>query len=1037
MVWGTRPGPRRAFAGPGLVFGDPATSYPRVAYSDIDVDSPGAFGDPAGEAPNAAGSTNINCDPLVANAAINDVHLTTCSPAIDRASHALAAARYDELFTGPFATFGFDFGIFSLAAGEHRNFDYDDPNAPPEGAFHNDATGPRPRTPRLPVVGGPPGCEADMGADEFVRELTDELRLYCDPGGDGLDLTQVAYDSPCEQTSPGGECGPFCAGDDVCLVGQFQGLCPEGVVYQWYFRPASGPVSPTPCMPPVSPIGQYNPICGATSATLCLSDITVEQAGCYRLVARRASCIGPARFYCYEPPIPLLGGSTPLCDDELVVEICIDVYAGPTVNVQPQPAQVCVGGQQQICATFDIPVDCVEPNIRWYYVPATDCNLPICPPVAPAQGMYIDPANQSDGIAISFDPVPGQPGKYRSCLTFSPAAFMHAGRYYVTIDCGSETCGDRSQCALLTVYEQPVIVVQPQPRAACISGMQTLTLTAELDQRTLKCPATPGGSVPPIQLEVLWYRVSSCTAPVPDPMFPNPVCTTACTTVNAQGRVVSNCTVTVDPTPGNQFYRATVRACTAGLTPTKCPAVVSDCVTLTVVDPRPCVESRVVCVNGTQCLTVNPASLPMLPMGYTYTFRWFFLGEQDCVFPTCDTCTQNPTGHGAACMGGMQLSDTGPYTGTMTDTLRITMAQLTHRGRYYVQIGLDGPDAGGDPDPGKCMANSNCACLIVVDPNPQVPGRTVCEGGTQYLELASPLPMLPCGYTYDYQWFFAGTSACVTNANCTGAACPAGTALMNNARYSDVTTNRLCIMGATPDERGCYYVRVRINAPSGCTPAVLPCDRNSNCACLNVIPQPTIVVQPQDAYVCLGNEQCFSVVVGYTGTAPLCWEWRRKVDCPSTGSTVVSSGTWTLGQPLMFTYCVTPTPADPNDRCYFFRVRVCDPDDEDKCPPYDSVCACLTVLPPIVPCTLTCPSGLSDGSGNCLFCDRSQITLCCNVTSTAEPLCYQWYYSPTPCTPGALGCGMPIPGATSMCFEFEFNAQNIGLPCGRAATSSR
>ena len=447
VVWCQGPGATpRAFGGGGLVFGNPATSYPRIAYSDIDVNDAAAFGDPTNEAPNAAGSTNINCDPLVANAAINDVHLTTCSPAIDRASHALAAARYNALFAAPFATFGFSFAIVGLAEGEHRDFDYDDPGAPPEGAFHNDGTGPRARTPRLPGANGPIGCEADMGADEFVRAITDSLTLYCDAGGDGQNLTQVAFDSPCEQSSPGGECGPFCVGDDVCLVGQFEGLCPEGVVYQWYFLPASGPTPPTPCMPPVSPIGQYNPICGATSATLCLPDLSIDQAGCYRLIARRTSCLGPRGFYCYEAPDPLLGGTTPLCDDVLMVEICITVFTGPTVNIQPQPAEVCVGGQQQICANFDIPDGCTAPNIRWYKLPAGSCGgNPFCAPAQPLPNTWIDPNDPSDGIEITFSPVPGQPGKYVSCLIFSPAV-LHDACYYVTIDCGLN-CIDTSQCA--------------------------------------------------------------------------------------------------------------------------------------------------------------------------------------------------------------------------------------------------------------------------------------------------------------------------------------------------------------------------------------------------------------------------------------------------------------------------------------------------------------------------------------------------------------------------------------------------------------
>jgi hypothetical protein len=694
------------------------------------------------------------------------------------------------------------------------------------------------------------------------------------------------------------------------------------------------------------------------------------------------------------------------------------------IVVNPQPvvngATVCETGTQCLELAAPLPaLPCDYTYVyQWFFLGTSACTT----------NANCGTGSCSGGTALSNNARYSGVTTDRLCVTGATAA--ERGCYYLRVtisgpnSCVSPpgvNCNINSNCACLNVVRQPQITVQPQPRAACVSGTQQLCLTA----------VSPDGR----SLQIDWFRVSSCGAPVPDPTFPNPVCSSACTPAAAGAPVQYCCTVTAPNQVGTYFYRAVIRVCDPDNS-AKCPVVVSDCVTLTVVDPRPCVESRVVCVGGTQCLSVNPASLPTLPGGYTYTFRWFFLGTADCTFPTCATCVQNPGAHGAACSGGTIVNNGGVYSGATTDTLRITNAQLTHRGRYYVQIGLDGPDAGSDPDPGKCMANSNCACLIVVNPQPVVNGATVCETGTQCLELAAPLPALPCDYTYEYQWFFLGTSACTTNANCGTGPCSGGTALSNNARYSGVTTDRLCVMGATAAERGCYYLRVTISGPNSCvSPPGVNCSINSNCACLNVIPQPTIAVQPADAYVCLGNQQCLSVQVAYTGTAPLCWQWIRRSTCAASGcppltDCVVQSGTWTVGQPLTFPLCVTPTPADPDSRCYFFRVRVCNPDNENKCPPRDSDCACLTVLPPIVPCTLTCPSGLTDGAGNCLFCDRSQISLCCNVSSTTEPLCYQWYYSPTPCAPGTPGCGVPIPGATGQCFEFEFNAQNIGLPCG-------
>jgi len=435
IVWGNGPGgANRAFGGAGVVLLDPAvTANPQALYSDLDVDQPGRFAD---QSVDPTRVTNINCDPLVANAAINDVHLTTCSPAIDRASHALASSRYQQIFSVPMATFGFSFPlILGTPEGEQSDYDYDDPQVPPQGAFHNDATGPRPRTPRLTPAGGPIACEADMGADESPGFQWATLSVTCKQRSGGT------CDAPVNLTD-NASCS-YCVGDNVVLDPLVTTSCPqEFQVVEWRRLSAGAPCPPGSLSDPLPgtvvstnvPNSRFTVINGR----LCIAGVQAADAGCYYAVLERRSCVGTNRGKFKA------GNNINLpCVERVAACACITVTLTPNITAQPLPSSVCDGTP----TTISVSASGSSPLCYQWYRRATPCS---------GTGM--------DGTLI--------PGATSSTLSFLPArarcpgepqdAQDDNGYYYVIVSycdgSGGSTCNTvTSTCARLTVFCPPAI----------------------------------------------------------------------------------------------------------------------------------------------------------------------------------------------------------------------------------------------------------------------------------------------------------------------------------------------------------------------------------------------------------------------------------------------------------------------------------------------------------------------------------------------------------------------------------------------------
>ncbi len=988
VVWGNGPGgANRAFGGAGVVrvnfVANPLVrSNPEASFSDLDDDQPSQFGDRAGELlfmGRPTGSTNINCDPLVANAAINDVHLTACSPAIDRASFSLATNRYLQIFSVPMATFGFRFiDVLGAPESDQSDWDYDDNFPPPQGAFHNDNSGPRPRNPRFQASGGPLGCEADMGADEFIRDLCDQVTLYCDPAADGAPPFAIATANARDPLARGEGCGPFCEGEQLCLRSTFEGLCPTGVTYQWYFMddPGNNPQLCGPLMTAFTPIADNGRITGSTTPNLCFSALERCDTGCYRLVIRRPTCLGPATFYC---PDLGRGVTTPLyCTDELIVEVCISIYQAPEIRVQPLPATVCLGGSQSICSTFAVPPGC-EPICTWYRVvgardpvnapmfPVDD--VPVCPLGAPLAGITCAETSLGNGL-------------YNCCLTFNPAAFNHAGQYYLVVTCGSLLCSAQSDPAELRVIDpQPVV----ENAAVCVGGQQCLEQVAML-------PAlTPGSSY-----TYQWYRraESDCLntpCPVGD-------CTSGTPLTNSGAfSGVTTPILCISPAAlshrGCYYVVVGIDGPDADNLPDdgKC-ASASNCACLTVVDPQPTLTDRAVCLGGTQSITLS-ATLPTLPLNYFYRYQWFFTGTADCGAAGCGTA--RPCATGTALTNGARPSGT-VVSGATTDTLTLSNTQLAERGCYYVRVRIDGPESDAI-DLAKCERFSNCACLTVVNPAPVIANAAVCVGGRQCLEV-STLPTLPSGYAYTYQWFRQASSDCLA-APCASGTCGSGTVVNNGGGFSGATTSALCIDPAALSHAGCYYVQVGIDGPDEDNlPEAGKCVRISNCACLVVVnPLPTIAARS----VCRGGAQ----TLGITNTLPNLpanynyrYQWFLVpgtgncpaggcgTGCPGTSDIQLANGARPSG--TVVAGATTPNLMLSNVQaaeqgCYYVRVTIDGPEDDAtdlvKCLRFSN-CACLTVIDPMPVLTnrAVCVGGLQ--------------TLTISPALPSPPAGYTYYY---------------------------------------------
>ena len=278
------------------------------------------------------------------------------------------------------------------------------------------------------------------------------------------------------------------------------------------------------------------------------------------------------------------------------------------------------------------------------------------------------------------------------------------------------------------------------------------------------------------------------------------------------------------------------------------------------------------------------------------------------------------TATGAGLSYQWELSTNGggtytPITGATSATYNIAAVAVTDNNNMYrcVVTGTCAP-----------AATSSAATLLVsssitVTTNPV--SQTVCEGTNLSFTVAAG------GSGLSYQWEVS-TNGGTSWSN-----------IANGGVYTGATTPTLNITGVPPTFNTYRYRATVSNA--ACTPGV------STVATLTVNTFPVITAQPQNATICEGANQSFSVTAT-TGVGTLSYQWQLSVN----GGT-----TWTnLAGATSSTFAQTAIPAGQNS--YRFRVIV-----TAGCGSVTSNAAVLTVNTyPVISFTAPAVTCVSDAS---------------------------------------------------------------------------
>jgi hypothetical protein len=613
----------------------------------------------------------------------------------------------------------------------------------------------------------------------------------------------------------------------------------------------------------------------------------------------------------------------------------ITVVADPVITTQPLGATFCNGGTHTmtVVATFDNNAGPI--SYQWQIATA-------------AGGPFTD---------IS--------GANASSYTIT----INATRYYrVVITQPSSGCQVISAEALVTIFADPTITVQPVPATVCVGGNANLSVTAT-------------GGVPP--LIYAWESSSMAGGPWSPAVGINNLST-------------YNTGVLTTTT----FYR--VRVSSAG---PSCDEVISTVVAVTVV-PDPVISTQpmgtTICVGGTSTLSVTATAstpniayqwqisdtdcngnwsnipgavassyTPILPPGLTVSksYRVIITSNGSDCSTISDCATINvvddpvinvqPVG-ATVCFGGthtMSVTATGnvppgallyqwqvatflvgPYT-NIAGATSSTFTTTINATRFYRVLVTQGTSASG------CSTTSGVAQVIfVADPSISAhpSSATVCVGGNANLSVTA-LGGTPA---LDYQWEFSTVSN-------VGPWTPTG------ANSNSLNTGVLTIT---------TYYRVLVSASGeGCGTAT------SNVATVTVVNDPTINTQPANTTVCVGGTPTLSVAAS-GGTPTLSYQWQvSSIDC---------NGTWSDIAGANSNMYITPAQTVTS----YYRVLVSATGSD--CNTATSNCAIVTVVPdPVIDIQ---PVGATICAGG---------THSMSVSATGNPLLgplsYQWQSSAT------------------------------------------
>ncbi len=449
----------------------------------------------------------------------------------------------------------------------------------------------------------------------------------------------------------------------------------------------------------------------------------------------------------------------------------------------------------------------------------------------------------------------------------------------------STQCGStNSAAATLTVNSSPVITAQPQDASVCTGGNNTFSVTVSGSGLSYQWQlSTDGGgtynNIPGATSPT--YTVTGATAGMSGNRY-RVIVTGSCapTTATSTGAILtvvtslsitaqpadvttcvgSNASFTVAATGSNISYQWQVST-DGGATWNNVAGATAATYTITGVTAglngnRYRANLTSPCGNGTSTsglLTVN--TLPAITSQ-----------PQNVNICAGSAATFSVTATGAGITYQWQLSTDGGATwnnipGETASSYTIAAVTLAmNNNRYRVIVS------------GTCTpaATSSAAILttaasIVITTPPS--NSTICEGSNTSFTVAAT------GSGLIYLWQVStdgGTSYSTVN---------------NGGVYSGATTATLVITGATPSMNNNRY-RVIVSNPS-CAPST------STAAILTVNTFPQITAQPQNATICEGGNNTFSVTAT-TGVGTLSYQWQVSTDGGATYSNVPGATTSSL-----------------------------------------------------------------------------------------------------------------------------------------------
>ncbi len=614
--------------------------------------------------------------------------------------------------------------------------------------------------------------------------------------------------------------------------------------------------------------------------------------------------------------------------------------AGPSITLQPSNQTLCAGGN----TSFNITATTAT-TFQWLL--STDAGVSYNP--VSNGGVYSGATTNT----LNLTGVPAGSNNYLFRCTASTL-------------CGSTT----SSAALLTVNTAPAITAQPQNITLCTGGSNTFSVTASGANLTYQWQlSTDGGTTyNPIGGATLsTYTVSSVTAGMNGYRYRCLIsgsCPPSVTSAGAILTVVTSLSITSQPsdvitcvgnitsfivtaTGANITYQWQVStdggatytdisnggvysgATTATLNLIGVTAILNGnryrC-NLTSTCGNATTNSVLLTVNTLPAITGQPQDITLCA-GSNNTFSVTATG-------TSITYQWQLSTDGGATYNN--VTNGGVYSGATTPNLTLTgiTAGMNNYKYRCIVTGVCNPPA--------VSAAATLSVITSVAITSQPANVTACAGTNASFTVSGS------GAGIIYQWQVSTDGGATWNNITIGGV------------YSGATNATLTITGATVSMNG-YKYRALLSNATCTTPGI------SNPATLTVNSLPAISTNPQDATICIGGSNTFSVTASGTGIS---YQWQLSTDGGVTYNNIAGATT--------SSYTVSGAIAGMNGNRYRCVVN-------GTCPPAaTSVAALLTVISPVV-ITAQPPNSAEGCSGN-----SATFTV---VGTSTQTIIYQWQVS--------------------------------------------